>query len=147
VYLVDTTVAENIALGVPPALIDRQRVHEAATAARISETIEGWENKYNSIVGERGIRLSGGERQRIGIARALYKRAEIIVFDEATSALDYETENEIGKAIDSLSDEITCFIVTHRLSTLRNCDIILAVSEQGVQKYDGWIDYDAVLAH
>ena len=81
--------------------------------------------QYETFVGERGIRLSGGQRQRIGIARALYKKADVIIFDEATSALDNETEQAVMQAIDSLSQDLTLLIIAHRLTTLKNCTQIV----------------------
>jgi ABC-type multidrug transport system fused ATPase/permease subunit len=95
IYLADTTILENIAFGVPYTEIDLERVYKAARMSKIDQTINLLENKYLTNVGERGVRLSGGQRQRIGIARALYKQADVIVFDEATSALDNETEQEV----------------------------------------------------
>lgn len=124
VFLADTTIAENIAFGVPPEQIDYQRVEKAAQQAQIAKTIESWEKGYNTFVGERGVRLSGGQRQRIGIARALYKQADVIVFDEATSALDNETESAVMDAIDAIGNDITVLMVAHRLSTLIACDVI-----------------------
>ena len=97
IYLSDSTIKENIAFGVSIDSIDVSRVKFAAQQAQISTFIESLENGYNSEVGERGVRLSGGQRQRIGIARALYKQANIIIFDESTSALDYKTEEDILK--------------------------------------------------
>ena len=88
-----------------------------------------WDNQYNTIVGERGIRISGGQRQRIAIARALYKKASIIIFDEATSALDSETESSVMESILSLDKELTIIIVAHRLSTLKNCTNIIELSD------------------
>jgi ATP-binding cassette subfamily B protein len=129
IYLADTTIAENIAFGVPFEQIDRKRMKEAAQMAQISHTIEGWTKGYETVVGERGIRLSGGQRQRIGIARALYKRSSVIILDEATSALDIETEAAVIKAIEKLADDITIMIITHRLTTLNNCDRILEVKD------------------
>ena len=124
IFLADTTVAENIALGIPAEQIDYPRVVRAAQQAQVSKTIEAWEKGYNMFVGERGVRLSGGQRQRIGIARALYKQADVIVFDEATSALDNETETAVMDAIDGIGNDITVLMVAHRLSTLQFCDII-----------------------
>jgi ABC-type bacteriocin/lantibiotic exporter with double-glycine peptidase domain len=133
IYLSDTSVAENIAFGVPPELIDLQRVKSAAKQAQISHSIEGWRNDYNTIVGERGVRLSGGQRQRIGIARALYKRADVIIFDEATSALDSETESAVMQAIETLGRNITVLIIAHRLTTLKNCDLIVKLGGSGIK--------------
>jgi ABC-type multidrug transport system fused ATPase/permease subunit len=125
IFLADATIEENIAFGVAKTEIDSIRVHRAAEQAQIAATIEGWENGYQTIVGERGVRLSGGQRQRIGIARALYKQADVIILDEATSALDTATEHTIMKAIEKLDRSLTIFIIAHRLSTLEDCDSIV----------------------
>ncbi len=90
--MADSTIEENIAFGIPKDQIDYNRVRQVAQQAQIAEIIEGWPKQYQTFVGERGVRLSGGQRQSIGIARALYKKADVIIFDEATSALDNETE-------------------------------------------------------
>lgn len=124
IFLADVSTAENIAFGVPLEKIDMQRVKSAAEKAQIAQTIESWEEQYQTLVGERGVRLSGGQRQRIGIARALYKQADVIVFDEATSALDNETEAAVIDAINALGNDITVLMVAHRLSTLANCDSV-----------------------
>lgn len=89
-------------------------------------------NQYQTFVGERGIRLSGGQRQRIGIARALYKQADVIIFDEATSALDNDTEQAVMQAIEGLSKDLTILIIAHRLTTLRNCTHIVELGSAGV---------------
>ena len=134
IFLVDSSVAENIAFGVPLKQIDFNRMRQAAKKAQIADTIETWERQYQTVVGERGIRLSGGQRQRIGIARALYKQADVIVFDEATSALDNDTEIDVMKAIESLSNELTVLIVAHRLSTLKNCTKIIEVDDGKIKR-------------
>jgi ABC-type multidrug transport system fused ATPase/permease subunit len=125
IYLADASIAANIAFGVPIDQIDMVRVRHAALQAQIAQTIEGWDSGYLTSVGERGVRLSGGQRQRIGIARALYKRADVIVFDEATSALDVETEDAVMRAIDGLSSDLTLIMIAHRLSTLSGCSRIV----------------------
>jgi ATP-binding cassette, subfamily B, bacterial PglK len=125
IYLADSTIAENIAFGIPQAEIDMERVKHAARQAHIADFIETGPDGYDAFVGERGIRLSGGQRQRIGIARAFYKEASVLVFDEATSALDTETEQSVMDAINDLSDDLTIVIIAHRLSTVRECDIIV----------------------
>jgi ABC-type bacteriocin/lantibiotic exporter with double-glycine peptidase domain len=128
IYLADTSIAENIAFGVPAEQIDLQRIKQAAQQAQIAQTIEGWSSSYNTLVGERGVRLSGGQRQRIGIARALYKCANVIIFDEATSALDNETEAAVMQAVETLGRDITILIIAHRLTTLENCDQIVELA-------------------
>jgi ATP-binding cassette subfamily B protein len=125
IYLADASIKENIAFGVPECDINFERVRTAAQQAQLSEVIEGWNNKYETSVGERGIRLSGGQRQRIGIARALYKQASVIIFDEATSALDNETEDAVMRAIDGLSPDLTLIMVAHRVTTLKKCNKII----------------------
>ena len=130
IFLADTTLAENIAFGVPRAAIDSQRVQAAARQAQIAGFIESRPEGYDAFVGERGIRLSGGQRQRIGIARALYKQASVLVFDEATSALDNATEQSVMNAIEGLSRDLTILIVAHRLSTVECCDRLYRL-EQG----------------
>jgi len=130
IYLSDSTITENIAFGIPPDQINYQRVQLAAQHAQLAELIEGWPQKYDTFVGERGVRLSGGQRQRIGIARALYRQADVIIFDEATSALDNETERAVMEAIDGLSKDLTILIIAHRLTTIRNCDQVVDLSPQ-----------------
>ncbi len=124
IYLADTTMAENIAFGVPRAEIDLERVRDAARQAQIADFIESRPEGYDAHVGERGVRLSGGQRQRIGIARALYKRASVLILDEATSALDNETERSVMQAIEGLQRNLTILLIAHRLSTVRHCDTI-----------------------
>lgn len=140
IFLADTTIAENIAFGVPPDEIDYERVRQAAQKAQVAHAIESWDQQYHTRVGERGIRLSGGQRQRIGIARALYKRADVLVFDEATSALDNDTERAVMEAIESLGDELTILIVAHRLSTLKNCTLIVEMSDGCVKRTGTYSD-------
>lgn len=122
IYLADGTIAENIAFGLEPERIDMDRVREASRQAEVASFVEGLAEKYDTLVGERGVRLSGGQRQRIGLARALYRRASVLVLDEATSALDTETEAAVMESIRSLGREMTILIVAHRLSTVAMCD-------------------------
>jgi ATP-binding cassette subfamily B protein len=125
IFLSDSTVAENIAFGLPIEQIDHERVRKAAEQAQIAEFIESRPGGYDAIVGERGVRLSGGQRQRIGIARAFYKQASVLIFDEATSALDVNTELAVMEAIENLDRNVTILIIAHRLTTLKNCDTIV----------------------
>lgn len=134
IYLADASIQENIAFGIPKEKIDPLRVRRVAQQAQIAETIESWPMQYQTQVGERGMRLSGGQRQRIGIARALYKEADIIIFDEATSALDNETESSIMGAIESLSSSLTILIIAHRLTTLKKCNQIVKLGVNGIEK-------------
>jgi len=132
IYLSDSTLAENIAFGVPPDKIDLIRVREAARQAQIADFIESSPQGYQALVGERGIRLSGGQRQRIGIARALYKEAQVLVFDEATSALDSETEKKIMHTIQQLGPNFTILLIAHRLSSLKFCDKIYEIPSHAI---------------
>jgi len=134
IFLADSTIEENIAFGVPKSKIDHELVKQAARQAQIADIIETWPKKFNTFVGERGIRLSGGQRQRIGIARALYKQADVIIFDEATSALDSKTEQAVMQSIESLGKELTLLIIAHRLTTLKNCDQIVELSDGGIKR-------------
>jgi ATP-binding cassette subfamily B protein len=127
IYLSDASFAANIAFGVPEAKINFRRVRQAAEQARIADLIEASSEGYGTVVGERGVRLSGGQRQRIGIARALYRQAELLVLDEATSALDNRTEAEVMAAIDSLDRSITVILIAHRLSTVQRSDRIVVL--------------------
>ncbi len=134
IFLADSSIEENIAFGVPKDQIDTRRVRQAAEQAQIADSIESWPKKYQTFVGERGIRLSGGQRQRIGIARALYKQADVIIFDEATSALDNETEQAVIQAIEGLSKDLTLLIIAHRLTTLKNCTQIVELGDGGIKR-------------
>lgn len=129
IFLADGTIAENIAFGLPPDQIDKARIRQAAEQAQIHDIIEKLPNGYQTLVGERGVRLSGGQRQRLGIARAIYKQADVIIFDEATSALDSDTEKAVMESIDKLSNELTILIIAHRLSTLKNCSKIVKLDK------------------
>jgi len=129
IYLSDSTIEENIAFGISKNKIDHQQVIKAAQQAQIAELIEQWQDGYQTFVGERGIRLSGGQRQRIGIARALYKQANVLIFDEATSALDNKTEQVVMEDIMELGRELTVLIIAHRLTTLKGCDQIISLDE------------------
>jgi ATP-binding cassette, subfamily B, bacterial PglK len=130
IFLIDDTIAKNIAFGVADNLIDQERLGKAIKAAQLEELIERLPDGSQTIVGERGVLLSGGQRQRIGIARALYHEREILVLDEATAALDNETEALVTQAMQSLSGLKTLIIIAHRLSTIEHCDCVY-VLERG----------------
>jgi ATP-binding cassette subfamily B protein len=139
VYLSDSTIEENIAFGIESNLIDKDKVKKAAAQAEISDMIEKLDDGYLTMVGEGGLMLSGGQRQRIGIARALYKQSSVLIFDEATSALDSMTEKKIMNTISNLDKNLTIFIIAHRITTLKDCDQIIDLSNLGnavVRKYN-----------
>jgi ATP-binding cassette subfamily C protein len=128
IFLTDDTVARNIAFGIPAGEIDIDRVREAARLAGIAEFIEEqMPAAYQTEIGTAGMTLSGGQRQRVVIARALYRRPQVLIFDEATSALDQVTENIVNEAIARLQGERTIIIVAHRLSSVRHCEEILVL--------------------
>lgn len=123
IYLADKTIIENIAFGVPYDEINMEQVIHVATQAQIHDFISKELSRgYHEMIGERGIKLSGGQRQRIGIARALYKKPQILFMDEATSALDDETEQLITQSIAKLNGQMTMVIIAHRLNTLAHVD-------------------------
>ncbi len=133
IYLSDDTIRNNIAFGVREEQIDEEAVREAVEKAQLREFIDSLPHGLDTIVGDRGVRLSGGQRQRIGIARALYHDPEILVLDEATSALDNETESAVMEAIEHLQGMKTMIIIAHRLTTIRNVDVIYEVSDGKVE--------------
>ena len=127
IFLLDTSIAQNVALGVLPEAIDRKRLEMAAHLAQLDDLVDTLPSGYNHIIGERGIRLSGGQRQRIGIARALYTSATVLILDEATNALDGLTEQELVSTIMRLRGRYTIILIAHRLSTVRACDFIFEI--------------------
>ena len=125
IYLSDDTVAANIAFGVDPQDISQENVEKASKIANLHEfIIDELPKKYQTTIGERGVRLSGGQRQRIGIARALYHQPQVLILDEATSALDNQTEKAVMNEVNNLNRNITTIIIAHRLSTVKKCDQI-----------------------
>lgn len=127
VYLTDDTIRNNVAFGVEEP--DDELVWQALGQAQLKEFVQGLPDKLDTIVGDRGVRFSGGQRQRVAIARALYYNPEILILDEATSALDNETETAVMEAIDSLQGNKTLIIVAHRLTTIRNCDVVYEIAD------------------
>jgi ATP-binding cassette, subfamily B, bacterial PglK len=140
IFLVDSTIAQNIALGFPPNQIDQTKVEQCAKLAQIHDFIMSeLPLQYSTFVGDRGVRLSGGQRQRLGIARALYHDPDVLVFDEATSALDNVTEHAVMAAIEELSKQKTILLIAHRLSTVRACNQIVVLEKgriAGVGSYE-----------
>ena len=122
------TVRENVALGIPPEIIDDSLVWEALERAQLSDFLQDARDGIETVVGENGVQLSGGQRQRLGIARALYSRPKLLVLDEATSALDAETERIVTETLDSLSGDVTLIVIAHRLAVVRHCDQVIHLS-------------------
>lgn len=133
IYMLDDTIRNNIAFGQVDA-IDDEQIWDALRQAQLDEFVKSLDEGLDTMIGEAGVRLSGGQRQRIGIARALYRKPEVLVLDEATSALDTETEAAVMEAIDSLQGKMTMLIIAHRLSTIQNCDIVYQVENGGVTR-------------
>ena len=126
----DDTISANIAFGTEPKNIDQNLVEKVSKIANLHDFIkENLQEKYETIIGERGIKLSGGQRQRIGIARALYNNPAVIVFDEATSALDSQTEQAVMDAVNNLGKDITVILIAHRTNTVRNCEVIFKLEK------------------
>ena len=129
IYLMDDTIRANMAFGEDPAQTDDKNVWRALEEAQLADYVREQKEGLDTIVGDRGIKLSGGQRQRIGIARALYRDPEVLILDEATSALDTETETAVMEAINALSGTKTMIIIAHRLTTIRNCDVIYEIRD------------------
>ena len=129
IFLIDDTIRNNIGFGISKERINDDLVWEALERAQLKKMIEELPNKLDTIVGERGMRLSGGQRQRLSIARALYKKPDILILDEATAALDNKTESYVMESIEGLKGMITMIIVAHRLTTIRNCDKIYEIKD------------------
>jgi ABC-type bacteriocin/lantibiotic exporter with double-glycine peptidase domain len=130
IFLLDSSVAQNIALGIPAEAIQPKRLRQAAQLAQLEEFVMGLPDGYGQRIGEHGVALSGGQRQRIGIARALYRDASVLLLDEATNALDGLTELELMSTLRRLRGRYTIILIAHRMSTVRACDVIFHL-EQG----------------
>ncbi len=141
VFLFNGTIRENIAYGSPDAT--EEQIIDAARKANIHDYVEALEKGYDTQVGERGVKLSGGQKQRISIARVFLKNPSILILDEATSALDNATEMQVQAALDELTQGRTVIVVAHRLSTVRNADEILVLTERGIAESG---THDALMA-
>ncbi|HQL00113.1 MAG TPA: ABC transporter ATP-binding protein [Smithellaceae bacterium] len=140
IYLSDDTIRRNIAFGLPDEYIDEVQLIRAVRSAQLEAFIQGLPGGLDTVVGERGIRLSGGQRQRIGIARALYNNPQILIMDEATSALDNITEQFIIEALETLRSDRTIIMIAHRLTTVRNCDVIYLLDDGFIVGHGGYED-------
>ena len=136
ITLVDDSISSNIAFGVDPEYVDKAKIEKAAKIANIHEfIISELPLKYETIIGEQGVRLSGGQRQRIGIARALYYSPQVLILDEATSALDSLTEKMVMEEINKLKNKTTTIVIAHRLSTIKKCDKVILLEDGEIKKY------------
>ncbi len=135
IFMLDDTIRNNIAFGQGDD-IDEAQIWEALKKAQLDTFVAGLEHGLDTMIGEGGVRISGGQRQRIGIARALYRNPEVLVLDEATSALDTETEAAVMEAIDHLQGKMTMLIIAHRLTTIRNCNIVYKVENGTVTRQE-----------
>ena len=134
VYLTDDTIFNNVAFGVGNDNLKLEKVKEALKKSQLDKFVSSLPKKDQTIVGEKGVRLSGGQIQRIGIARALYHNPSILVLDEASSALDYITEESLMTSVNLLQGKTTLIIVTHRISTIKNCDKIIEIKNGKINK-------------
>jgi len=134
IFIIDNTIARNIALGVPDEQINFNMLDNAINQSKLTELVNQMPDGVNTILGEDGVQLSGGQRQRIALARAFYHNRDILVMDEATSALDNETESEIVEEIKSLKGNKTLIVIAHRLSTVKHCDYIYKIEKGKITK-------------
>jgi ABC-type multidrug transport system fused ATPase/permease subunit len=136
VAMVNGSVRENVALGLPSEIVEDDWVWDALNRAHLSEFLQAAREGLDTIIGENGIKFSGGQRQRLGIARALYTKPKLLVLDEATSALDAETEQAIAQTLQELEGTVTTVTIAHRLATIRHCDLVVYL-ENGLIKSQG----------
>jgi len=129
IYILDSSLKENIAFGIEKNLINEQKISECIERSQLKELINNKNLGEDTTTGEKGSKFSGGERQRVGIARALYNNSSLLIFDEATNALDTQTENEIIKTLLGLKNKLSIIIVSHHLSSLKICDKIYYLNE------------------
>ncbi len=145
IFLSDNTISANIAFGVESKYISKENVEKVCKIANLDKFVSNeLPNKYETIIGERGVRLSGGQRQRIGIARALYHNPRLLIFDEATNALDEKTEQAVLDAVNNLKKQITMIIITHRFNTLRNCDKIFKINKGEIINEGNLSDFNSI---
>jgi ABC-type bacteriocin/lantibiotic exporter with double-glycine peptidase domain len=136
IVLLDGTVAENIAFGVTADNIDHERVAEAVQRARLQSVLDSMPRGLATMIGENGVRLSSGQRQRVGIARALYRRASLLVLDEATNALDKMAQDEIIELLSDLRGKCTMIAIAHQRSVMKDCDMLIELDHGRVLNND-----------
>ena len=129
IYLLDDTIKNNIGFGLDNEDINQENLLKSIKLSKLDDFINSLPEKENTIVGNRGVKVSGGQKQRIGLARALYNNPKVLVLDEATSSLDLETEKQIMEEVYTASKECTLFIITHRHSSVFNCDIVYLIDK------------------
>ena len=142
VYYSDDSFAKNIAFGSDSENINKDKLIDASKDARILDYILRQDKKFDHNLGESGVQLSGGQKQRLGIARALYKDSNLIIFDEATSALDENTEKDVVNSIQSIDTNKTVLIIAHRLSTIKNVDRIVFVENGKLEIFNSFAEYE-----
>jgi ABC-type multidrug transport system fused ATPase/permease subunit len=130
--MMDDTIRNNVLFGTEASETDENAVWEALREAQLDEFVRTLPEGLDTMIGEAGVRLSGGQRQRIGIARALLRKPQVLVLDEATSALDTKTETAVMEAVEHLQGKLTIIIIAHRLTTIRNCDVVYEVRDRNV---------------
>lgn len=140
ITLIDASIRENIALGVKESEIDDKKIWSVLKDANLITFVKEMPEQIDTLIGENGVRLSGGQRQRLGLARALYRDPEVIIFDEATSSLDVETEKRITKEIMGLAGKRTLIIVAHRLSTIKDCEKIYFIKDGEIMNSGSFSD-------
>lgn len=141
IFLFDSTIAENIAFSNNKSSVDIEKLKVVSKVACLNKFIDSLENGYYTNIGERGLKISGGQMQRIGIARALYNNPELLILDEATSALDQKTEEKVMQNIINFSVNSTLLIIAHRITTLKNCNVIYEIKSNGIKKYDSYTEF------
>ena len=130
--MLDDTIRNNVAFGIPAEEVSEERIWEVLKEAQLDEFVRGLPQGLDTGIGERGVQISGGQRQRIGIARALYEDPEVLVMDEATAALDNDTEKAIVDSINHLHGSKTLIIIAHRLQTIEKCDSVYRVENKKI---------------
>ena len=142
IFLIDDTIRQNIALGVPKRKINEDSILKAISSAQMNDLIKSLPNGLDTVVGEYGVRFSGGQRQRIGIARAMYNNPGILIFDESTSSVDNITEKKLMKSLNSLTKEKTVIIIAHRLNVVKDCDKIIMLEDGEIVAEGSWQDLE-----